>query len=229
MILFILIKLIRKLFLVIPLITVLLLFKVVAVNGASESKTIQLPISNLTEQEKSVTTMSVNALPKPYDYLLTQPLMTKAIEQYYGRTAIIKTLSAQLDKSNSTYHRSILMLIDSNKERNKPDSAQAKNEATIVELAFITMNFSSLPQKIRDGVLNTHISFGTLLKQNHVQILTQDRNYFTVGCNRSFASLIQCHLNDKLYGRTNTIVRADNKKWLAHVVEILPDNHEHHL
>ena len=70
--------------------------------------------------------------------------------------------------------------------------------------------------------LNTNVPFGKLLSNNHVKISIKDRTYFSVKCDKLVASLTHCHLNSKLYGRTNTIIKADNNKWLAHVVEILP-------
>lgn len=198
-----------------------LLFKAITVNGATESKEVQIEINQLAEINKIGTKVDSVQLPSPYNELLTQSLMTKSIEKYYGRSAIIKTIFAEQDSAKNTYSRSIVMLIDSNKERNKPDVAQIKKEAMVVELAFITMNFNELPQSIREEILHTNTPFGKLLTKYHVQILTRDRNYYKVRCNRALASLIHCSLNDLIYGRTNTIIRADNKKWLAHVVELL--------
>ena len=100
--------------------------------------------------------------------------------------------------------------------------AEYAKEEKVVELAFITMNFNALPEKIIKDVLNTNVPFGKLLSNNHVEIFVTDRTYFWVKCDKVFASLTRCHINSKLYGRTNTIIQANNNKWLAHVVEILP-------
>ena len=115
-----------------------------------------------------------------------------------------------------------MMLIDNNKAINDEKLAQRKKEPMVVELAFITMNFNELPKKVIASVLNTNVPFGKLLSDNHVNISITDRTYFLVKCDKVFSSLTRCQLNSKLYGRTNTIIRADNHKWLAHVVEILP-------
>lgn len=212
----------KKLFFVLPLMFLFFMVKAMSVHGEPETQAIQIQIKQLSEIDKIGTKINQANLPSPYNYLLTQPLMTKGIEKYYGRTAVIKKVFAKLDQSDNTYHRSIIMLIDSNKKRNKANKAQIKNEALIVEFAYITMNFNELPKKITEEVLNTNIPFGTLLTKYDVHVLTKGRNYFTVKCNNTLASLVHCQASDMLYGRTNTIIRADNKKWLAHVVEILP-------
>lgn len=213
-------KMIRKLYLIFPL---MILFKVISAMSTPEINATPTEINQFAGIDKIGTKVSVSQLPSPYNELLTQPLMTQAIEKYYGRTAIVKTIDAQLEQSSNIYHRSIIMLLDRNKERNKPEFAETKKETIVAELAFITINFNELPKKVVDDVLHTHIPFGQLLTQHQVQVLTQDRSYFKVLCNGTLASLIHCSLNHPLYGRTNTIIRADNKKWLAHVIEILPN------
>ncbi|CAM2968345.1 Uncharacterised protein [Legionella steigerwaltii] len=218
-----LIKLIKKFFLFFLLLVIVFFFKAIAVNGAPESKKVQSEISKLAEINKIGTKVSPAQLPNPYNELITQPLMTQSIEKYYGRRAIIKTIFAKQDPEDNTYHRSIIMLIDSDKERNEPNFAQSKKEAIVVELAFITMNFNELPKDLKEEVLHTNIPFGKLLTKYHIQTLSQNRNYYKIRCNSTLVSLIHCHLNAFIYGRTNILIRADNKKWLAHVVEILPN------
>ncbi len=215
-----------KLFLFFPFLGMVLFFKAIAVNGAPESKEIQLKVNQLAEINKIGTKVDSSQLPSPYNELLTQPLMTKSIEKYYARSAIIKTIFAAQEPAKNTYQRAIVMFIDSNKERNQPDLAQTKKEVIVVELAFITMNFNELPKGMIEEILHTNTPFGKLLVKYHLQILTQDRAYYKVRCDSALASMIHCNLNDFIYGRTNTIIRADNKKWLAHVVEILPNSAE---
>ncbi|MCW8410201.1 hypothetical protein OQJ13_14570 [Legionella sp. PATHC035] len=217
------IKMIKKLVLFFPFLAMMLLFKAIVVNGAPESNKIQVEINKLAEINKLGRKVSSAQLPSPYSKLLTQPLMTPSIEKYYGRHAIIKTIVASQDPESNTYRRSIVMLIDSNKERNEPNVAQTKKEAMVVELAFITMNFNELPKSMIAEVLHTDTPFGKLLTKYQIQTLTQNRNYYKVRCDETLASLINCNLNDSIYGRTNTLIRANNKKWLAHVVEILPN------
>ncbi|MCE0723272.1 hypothetical protein [Legionella resiliens] len=216
-----LIKMIKKL-LFFPFLMIIL-FIAISVKGAPESKETQLEINKLAEIDKIGTKVSATQLPAPYDKLLTQPLMTKSIEKYYARNAIIKTIYANMDQSNNTYRRSIVMFVDSNKKRNNPNVAQTKQEVVAVELAFITMNFNELPKSMIKEVLHTNTPFGKLLAKHHIQILTQDRNYYKIKCNSTLESLIHCNLNDFIYGRANTIIRAGNKNWMAHVVEILPN------
>lgn len=160
-------------------------------------------------------------LPSPYKYLLMQPLMTSGIEAYYGRTALIKTVYAIKNQHDNTYSRASIMYLDRNKTRNNVNEAWAKNEAFTVELAFITINFAELPKPLIAEVLNTNIPFGKLLTRHKIRISTDDRNYFEVACNEELMALLSCKANSKVYGRTNTIIHADTKKWLAHVVEVL--------
>lgn len=192
-----------------------------AISGTIEQQTIQQEMKSLSSVDKTATRVSQAMLPAPYYYLLTQPLMTKGIEEYYQRTPIIQTIYSKRNKRNNTYYRAIRMLIDNSKARNNVKVAQKNKESRVVELAFITMNFSALPKEVITAVLNTNIPFGKLLSANHIQISTKNRNYFSIKCTKTLFSLTHCHLDDKLYGRTNTLVRADNNKWLAHVIEIL--------
>ena len=186
-----------------------------------QSKHIQEKVKSLSEVGKISTKVSKEVLPAPYNYLLTQPLMTKGIETYYQRTPFIQTIYATKNHHNNTYSRAIVMRVDNNKARNNVTLAIRKKETMVVELAFITMNFEELPPKIINNVINTNVPFGKLLSNNHVKISTKDRTYFWITCDQVLASLTDCHLNNKLYGRTNTIIKANNNQWLAHVVEIL--------
>ena len=194
----------------------------VSVSTELQTKNNQQQMAALFKICKENTSIKQSALPVPYDYLLTQPLMTLGIEKYYKRTPIIQTIYATKHQQNNTYSRAIIMLVDHKKERDNAGIAQVKKEADIVELAFITMNFNELPPKVITGVLNTDVPFGKLLASNHIAISNKDRTYFSVNCSKTFATLIRCNLNSKLYGRTHTMIRVDNKKWIARVIEILP-------
>jgi hypothetical protein len=163
-----------------------------------------------------------SSLPAPYAYLLTQPLMTKGIENYYQCRATIQTLYAQKSKTDNTYFRVILMLLDKNKARTKLELAQRKKDTRVAELAFITMNFNELPKKVIEDVLHTTIPFGKSLLNHQVKTRSENRSYFFVNCNKMLSSLTHCRLKHRLYGRSHTLIRADNQHWVARVVEILP-------
>lgn len=176
----------------------------------------------LAKENNHVTLVMENVLVLPYNKLLTQPLMTKAISNHYQRTPIIQSIYAIKNSNNNTYYRVIEMLIDPNKKRNNPKKALNKKEAVVVELAFITMNFKALPEQVSSAVINTNIPFGKLLMMNQIKVITKNRQYFTLNCNHTLANLLQCTRKTKLFGRTNTIIRADNNQWIAKVIEILP-------
>lgn len=163
-----------------------------------------------------------STLPNPYKILLTQPLMTPTIEKHYGRISTIQTLAKHLDSNQHRYSRIIVMLLDANKERNQAKLARKKPHALIVELAFITINLKALPKNTISQILNTNIPFGKILIQHHIKTKTKNRQYFKIICKKELAVLTHCHLDDILYGRTNTMIRADTKQWLAHTIEILP-------
>lgn len=163
-----------------------------------------------------------NMLPIPFDFLLTQPLMTPGVEKYYQRTPIVQTIYAVQDQKTNCYSRIVSMLIDGDLNRNNAEVAQEKNQALIVETAVISMNFNELPDKVKAGVLTTNIPLGKLLVENQVKTTIKDRAYFSLGCNRPLSALTHCKLGTAIYGRVNTIIRADNKRWIARVIEILP-------
>ena len=187
-----------------------------------QAQNINEQMLSLINIHKMAIRITQSRLPSPYNYLLTQPLMTKGLEKYYQRTPIIQTIYAKRNKRDNTYYRTIIMLVDSNKTRNNPELAQKKKEAAVIELAFIRMNFNELPKKVIADVLNTNIPFGKLLLSNHIKTFPTHRSYFSIKCNEAFSSLMHCKLNSQLYGRTNSLIRMDNNRLIAHVVEILP-------
>lgn len=193
-----------------------------AASFVGQPKIIQENMSSLSNIEKISTRVSEDGLPAPYDYLLTQPIMTKGIEHYYQRTSIIQTIYAVKNQHKNSYSRAIRMLVDRDKARNNAKLAHRKKEAMVVELAFITMNFNALPKKMINDVLSTHIPFGRLLSDHQVKVSTTNRRYFSIQCNQELAALTACESNSTIYGRTNTLIRTDDHEWLAQVVEILP-------
>lgn len=163
-----------------------------------------------------------NNLPKPYDYLLTQSLMTLGLEKYYQRTAIIKVVHVNNNKKNKVYTRTILMLIDSDKKRNNAQLAQANKEDIPVELALISINFNELPKEVLSKIIHTNIPFGKLIKEYNIRTYGSNREYFSIECDQNLSKLLHCELQETIYGRTNTLRRVDNRKWIAHTVEIIP-------
>lgn len=160
-------------------------------------------------------------LPRPYDFLLNQPLMTIGVEEYYQRTPKIKVINALRNKKSNTYSRAVIMLIDKDKARNNVSIAQTKKNEVVVEFALITMNFNALPETIITGVLSSDVPFGKLLAKNKIRTFSKDKHYFSVNCEAFIAKYLHCNAGNKLFGRTNTLVNADNGKWLAYVVELL--------
>ncbi|CEG60445.1 hypothetical protein [Legionella micdadei] len=191
-------------------------------SSRTENKLYQLEQMNRFLGEVIVfTEVDQNKLPPPYDFLLTQHLMTMGVEQYYHRTPQIRAIHVLKNAKANTYSRVITMLVDRDHARNNVKMAQVKKDALVVELAFITINFNALPEKIVSAVLNTQIPFGKLLATHKIETLNDDRHYFAVQCNEVITKYIPCGKNAIIYGRTNTIIRKKDKQWLAKVVEIL--------
>jgi len=162
-------------------------------------------------------------LPAPYDFLLTQPLMTVGLEKHYQRTAAIKIINFLLNETNGIYTRSILMLIDSNKKRNDAITAENNHEAVPIELAFIEINFNELSENIISEITNTKVPFGTIIKKNGFETYSSDREYFSITYEHELAELIHCKLSTQVYGRKNTIKKEIDNKWVARTLEILPN------
>lgn len=171
--------------------------------------------------EQKIILVSESSLPKPFDYLLTQPLLTKGIENYYKRNALINPIQAKMDHENNIFTRSILMLVDRNADRNNVEQAKLKNETTALEFSTIQMNFSALPKSVITDVLNTNVPFGKLLINQAISVKTTNRTYFKIKCDKTLSKILKCSENTYVYGRKNTILDAENMIWLAKVTEII--------
>ncbi|CDZ78598.1 hypothetical protein BN59_02908 [Legionella massiliensis] len=169
----------------------------------------------------TATNLEAKLLPPPYDFLLTQPLMTIGMEKYYQRTPVVQAVSILKNNKTQTFSRIITMFIDSNKTRNDANLAQKSKEEVVVELASITMNFAALPENVKNAVLTTKTPFGKLLTTNNISTNDVDRHYFALNCDAALTRYLHCKIGAPLYGRTNTIVSKDSGEWLARVVEIL--------
>ena len=114
------------------------------------------------------------------------------------------------------------MIIDSVKKRNNVQLAQANKEDIPVELALISINFNELPREVISKIIHTNVPFGKLIKEYNIKTYGSNREYFSIECDQNLSKLLRCKLKKTIYGRTNTLKRVDNRKWIAHTVEILP-------
>ncbi|KTD35552.1 hypothetical protein Lmor_0999 [Legionella moravica] len=210
------------------LISLLMVSTIQCVNATSEPSTPHSILRELNEFSSLLNTsdwksqkINQEHLPAPYNDLLTQQLLTPALENYYKRKAIIRVIQAHQNPGSHTYSRMITMLLDSNKQRNDPQMAQELNESLIAELAFITIYFKELPQELVGEITRSNIPFGTLLKKYGIIATSTNRYYFKSQCNPELARTIQCSVNSTIYGRINTLVRVDNHRVIARVIELL--------
>lgn len=205
--------------------TVVLFCPVFASSSTQQSVIIQERMDNLSNFLKinKLVGMEVNkeSLPKPYNFLLVQPLMTIGIEQYYQRTPEIKTIYAEQDHKSNCYSRVIYMFMNKEKVKYRKGGIQSKSNNINVELAFITINFNELSEQVIRSILENKTPFGKILVNNKIKTFTKDRAYFSVKCTSDLAKILHCKINKNIYGRINTLVREDNKNWVAQVIEIL--------
>ncbi|MFA6037207.1 MAG: hypothetical protein WC748_03670 [Legionellales bacterium] len=161
-------------------------------------------------------------LPAMQKSILTQPLLTTAIADYYQRTPKIRApLHIDEDLEQNQFYRAIIMIVDKNGQRDNALLADTLNESRVVELGLISIDFNALPQTVIEGVRIGETPFGNLLLENKVQTHSINTRYFKVTCDQQLEQNLKCELGQILYGRSNTIVRDDNNAHIAHVVEIL--------
>lgn len=154
-----------------------------------------------------------NALPAPWDRLLTAPLLTPGLARFYERSPRIERLLEVHSTSTGLLARAIRMVVD---VKGRP------NEKRIIETALIVINLSALPAGVREGVLQTDLPFGALLERERVQVQSKGRQYFKLSCSPLFVWLLDCSPDAVFYGRTHLLVDAATRTWLARVMEVVP-------
>ncbi|HVV68219.1 MAG TPA: hypothetical protein VHE99_04165 [Gammaproteobacteria bacterium] len=173
----------------------------------------------------ALTEVKMVNLPEPYDFLLTQPLMTMGIAKFYQRTPKVRSPLYVIDNpSQKTYSRAILMIVDNNKSRDDALAADKLGEATVAELGISHINFAALTPRAIDSVLHTQIPLGAILADNQISTHPSNVRYFKLNCTKVLDPYLNCSQHPVLYGRTNTLVRDDNGQWVVRVVEILTGN-----
>ncbi len=161
-------------------------------------------------------------LPTMEKSILTQPLVTAAIADYYQRTPKIREPLHMDEKiEQNQFYRAILMIVDNNSKRDDALLADTLYESTVVELGLISINFSALPANMNNDIRKGETPFGALLMEHKIATKSIDTRYFKINCESHLARYLQCEIGHTVYGRSNTIVRQDNQLWVAKVVEIL--------
>lgn len=156
---------------------------------------------------------SRDALPAPWDRLLTAPLMTPELARFYQHTPRIERLLEVHSRSTGLLARAIRMVVD---VKGSPDKTR------VIEAALILINLSALPLDVREEALQTEIPFGTLLEREGVQVQSKERQYFKLSCSPLFVWLLDCRPDAVFYGRTHLLVDATTRAWLARVLELVP-------
>ncbi len=161
------------------------------------------------------------SLPSPYDFLLTQPLMTMAIEYYYQRTPQIKTLHEFYEAEQHYHSRVVLMYVDQDPSRDEALLAQKMGQAVVAELAMIHINLSGLTEDIVQEIERSTKPFGAILLEFGIASQRIHNRYFQLSHSSVFSDYLACN-KPFFYGRSSTLLRSDNQAFLAQVVEILP-------
>lgn len=160
-------------------------------------------------------------LPPPYNFLLTQPVMTAGIAQYYQRTPKIRTpLYVIYEPTQQLLSRGIVMIVDRQSQRDNALVADQLGEAMKVELGLIQMNLAALPEAMIDTLRSSQTPFGALLVEFNIKTYHQCSQYFRIIC-RAIAPYLGCDYDTVLHGRANTLLNVDNGQWLARTVEVL--------
>lgn len=160
-------------------------------------------------------------LPHMQSLLLTQPLLTLALTEYYQRTPkILSPLKVEDDIKNNCYARNIIMIVDKHTERDDALLADTKNESMVVALGFILINLSALPNHLIENIRTTQTPFGALLVKNKINTYNKNTRFFKLSCDEYLSSQLNCEQGEILYGRSNTLMRDDHL-WIADVFEIL--------
>ncbi len=160
-------------------------------------------------------------LPVPYDFLLTQPVMTLGIAHYYQRTPKVRPpLYVLEDAKQHIYSRGIIMIIDKNAQRDDAIRADHLRQSTIVELGLINIYTAVLPDGFLDEIKHSRTPFGALLAKYQVKTHDTDQYFFKIQCNKFLRQSLGCGRRQMLYGRTNALVNEENIN-VADVVEIL--------
>jgi hypothetical protein len=160
-------------------------------------------------------------LPIPYDFLLTQPVMTLGIAHYYQRTPKVRPpLYILEDAKQHSYSRGIIMIVDKNAQRDDASRADQLQQSTVVELGLININTEVLPAGFLDEIKQSRTPFGALLAKYQVKTHDTHQYFFKIQCNKLLRQNLGCRCRQMLYGRTNTLANEQNIR-VADVVEIL--------
>ncbi len=160
-----------------------------------------------------------HSLPSPYNFLLTRPLMTTAIQRHYQRTPQIQTLYQLYDLKQSITSRAVIMYVDQDQNRDNALLAKQMGQAITAELGMIHINFSALAEAMIYEIEHSCKPFGALLLEFGIATHRVHNRYFEI--TNIFPNYLSCN-KKSVFGRSSTLLRADNQRFLAHVVEILP-------
>ncbi len=145
-------------------------------------------------------------LVEPYDYLLTQTLMTLGLERHYQQATAIETVSESYNHDTQRYARTIKMLVDDQK---------------VVEYARILVNTTNVPTTLIQNMLSTSIPFGKLLARERIEVTHANTQFFSGQAGFDFVHSFGCEAKIELFGRVNTLVNKKNGEWIAQIVEVL--------
>lgn len=165
-------------------------------------------------------------LPRPMRFLLSQPLMTQGIQQFYGRTPKIRPpIQTYYPVDENTYFRAITMIVDQDPIRDHALIADGCGESQTVALGLIHMHLAALPDDLILAVLKGQTPFGALLTQHSIPTQSHYVYYQVLdryGFLRTYLPQVVDSQVPFYYARTNTLRDSRTGVWLARTFEILP-------
>lgn len=149
-------------------------------------------------------------VPPPYQGLLVHDHdMTSALEGFHAEPISLEILQSEQD--GELYLREVVL--------------HAATSGKPVEYGVIEILLDSFPEDLRPLILDGHLPLGQILNESGLPYRSEPQGFFSVLAAdlADLADLFPASAGGEiLYGRYNHLIRADNSKTLAKILEILP-------
>jgi chorismate-pyruvate lyase len=146
-------------------------------------------------------------IPAPMGRLLVHSGdMTSRLEGFHQSRIILEVLQVA-QAGEGQYYREVLL--------------KTAGEGVNVEYGAIEIFLDTLPELVREKILEGKFPLGGLLNEHGVQYHGEPQAYFEVSDEPAFCGLLGVALGSVLYGRCN-ILRTENGGVVARILEVLP-------
>jgi len=146
------------------------------------------------------------SMPPPYGGLLVhQRDMTSALERHHGDAITLDVL--QVREFHGTYLREVTL--------------HAARSGAIVEYGLIAILLEAFPEALHGPIRAGATPLGAILNRSGLAYHSRPQGYFSLPA-KALATLIPSSGGEILYGRYNHLIRSDDDRCLARILEILP-------